>query len=137
PVALAAVDFGCRPLGLPAVVGATAGMAVSAIMAFAVCRHLPWMRVPTVVVPRCRAQSPDHFVDTKRQGPQWVSRRILADFTDAQFIGNEWASAGLLVGTLISYLLNPAMAGNVGNLLPELLTSQVLTAAVAVALWHR
>ena len=66
-----------------------------------------------------------------------MSRRILADFTEAQFIGNEWAGAGLLAGTVISYLLNPAMAGNVGNLLPELLTSQVLTAALSAALWHR
>ena len=40
---------------------------------------------------------------------------MLADFTDAQFIGNEWASAGLLFGTVISYLLNPAMAGSVSG----------------------
>ncbi|BBX06895.1 hypothetical protein MAIC_16980 [Mycolicibacterium aichiense] len=137
PIALLAVNFGCRPLGLPPVVGATTGMAISALMTFALCRHLPWMRVPTVVVPRCSAGSPHHFVDTTRQGPLWLSRRVLADFTDAQFIGNEWASAGLLAGTVISYLLNPAMASNVGVLLPELLTSQALTAAVAVALWHR
>ncbi len=137
PIALVAVTFVCRPLGLPAVVGATTGMAISALMAFALCRHLPWMRVPTVVVPRCCAGSPHHFVDAGRQGPLWLSRRILADFTDAQFIGNEWASAGLLAGTVISYLLNPAMAGNVGDLLPEMLISQVLTAALSVALWHR
>lgn len=137
PIALVAVNLLCRPLGLPLVVGATTGMAISALMAFALCRHLPWMRVPTVVVPRCSAGSPHHFVDTDRQGPLWLSRRILADFTEAQFIGNEWASAGLLAGTVISYLLNPAMAGNVGHLLPALLTSQVLTAALSVALWYR
>jgi hypothetical protein len=56
---------------------------------------------------------------------------MLADFTDAQFIGNEWASAGLLIGTVISYLLNPAMASSVGELLPQLLIAQVLTAALA------
>lgn len=137
PLALVAVNFVCRPLGLPPVVGATTGMAISALIAFALCRHLPWMRAPAVVVPRCTAGSPHHFVDTSRQGPHWLSRRMLADFTDAQFIGNEWASAGLLAGTVVSYLLNPAMAGNVGNLLPELLMSQVLTAALAVAMWHR
>ena len=137
PIALAAVNFVCRPLGLPLVVGATTGMAISALLAFALCRHLPWMGVPAVVVPRCGAGSPHHFVDTDRQGPQWLSRRILADFTDAQFVGNEWASAGLLAGTVISYLLNPAMASSVGSLLPSLLMSQVLTAALAVALWHR
>jgi len=62
---------------------------------------------------------------------------MLADFTDAQFIGNEWASAGLLIGTVISYLLNPALAGNVGALLPQLLGAQILTAGISVTLWHR
>jgi len=137
PIALIAVNFGCRPLGLPTVVGATTGMAVSAVIAFALCRHLPWMQSATVVVPRCNVGSPHHFADTGRQGPWWLARRILADFTDAQFIGNEWASAGLLAGTVISYLLNPALEGDVGNLLPQLLIAQVLTAGVAVTTWHR
>ncbi|TPG28130.1 hypothetical protein EAH80_27750 [Mycobacterium hodleri] len=137
PIALVAVNFGCRPLGLPPVVGATTGMALSALIAFALCRHLPWMPAARVVVPRCTAGSAHHFVDTARQGPRWLARRMLADFTDAQFIGNEWASAGLLAGTIISYLLNPAMEGDVGNLLPRLLIAQVLTAGLAVTLWHR
>src|SRR4029079_12949601 len=46
PIARAPVNFVCRPLGLPAVVGATTGMAVSAVLAFALCRRLPWMRAP-------------------------------------------------------------------------------------------
>jgi hypothetical protein len=137
PIALAAVNFGCRPLGLPNVVGATTGMWVSALIAFALCRHLPWMPTPAVTVPRCETRSPHCFVDTTRQGPLWLARRMLADFTDAQFIGNEWASAGLLIGTVISYLLNPAIASTVGELLPQLLIAQILTAALAVTLWHR
>ena len=80
---------------------------------------------------------PHCFVDTAPQGPTWLARPMLADFTDAQFIGNEWASAGLLFGTVISYLLNPAMAGSVGALLPPLLAAQILTAALAVTLWHK
>jgi hypothetical protein len=62
---------------------------------------------------------------------------MLADFTEAQFIGNEWSSAGLLVGTLVSYLLDPAMASSAGNMLPRILIAQVLTAGLAVTLWHR
>jgi hypothetical protein len=137
PVALAAVNFGCRPLGLPNVVGAATGMWVSALIAFALCRRMPWMLAPTVTVPRCDAGSPHCFVDTARQGPRWVARRMLADFTEAQFIGNEWSSGGLLVGTLASYLLNPAMASSAGDLLPRLLIAQVLGAGLAVTLWHR
>jgi hypothetical protein len=95
------------------------------------------MPAPTVTVPRCHAALPHRFVDTAPQGIKWLARRMLADFTDAQFIGNEWASAGLLIGTVISYLLNPALAGNVGALLPQLLGAQILTAGIAVTSWHR
>lgn len=108
-----------------------------ALIAFALCRHLPWMPAPSVTVPRCHTDLPHRFVDTAPQGPRWLGRRMLADFTDARFIGSEWASGGLLAGTIISYLLNPTMAGTVGELLPQLLTAQILTAAVAVTLWHR
>jgi hypothetical protein len=137
PVALLAVNFGCRPLGLPNVVGATTGMWVSALISLVVCRHLPWIPAPTVTVPRCDTESPHCFLDSARQGPGWVARRMLADFTEAQFIGNEWSSAGLLVGTLVSYLLNPAMASSAGDMLPRILIAQVLTAGLAVTLWHR
>jgi hypothetical protein len=112
-------------------------MWVSALIAFALCRRMPWMLAPTVTVPRCDAGSPHCFVDTARQGPRWVARRMLADFTEAQFIGNEWSSGGLLVGTLASYLLNPAIASSAGDLLPRLLIAQLLGAGLAVTLWHR
>jgi hypothetical protein len=137
PAALLAVDFGCRPLGLPNVVGATTGMWTSALVAFALCRHLPWMGDPIVSVPRCHPRSPHCFSDTSRQSPGWLLRRMLADFTDAQFIGSEWAGVGLLVGTLGSYLLNPALASTVGELLPRLMIAQVLTSTIAICLWRR
>jgi hypothetical protein len=136
PAALLAVNFGCRPLGLPDVVGATTGMWASALSAFALCRHLPWMGEPTVSVPRCHPCNPHAFVETPRQGPRWLLRRMLADFTDAQFIGNEWAGAGLLIGTLTSYLIDPALASTAGELLPRLMIAQVLTSVIAIYMWR-
>ena len=35
-------------------------------------------------------------------GPLWVLRRALADLSEAQFFGNEWASAALLVGAFVA-----------------------------------
>lgn len=137
PVALAAVNFGCRPLGLPAVVGATTGMWVSALIGFALCRRLPWMPAPRGTVPRCHAEFPHGLTGAAAQGSTWVARRMVADFTEAQFIGNEWAGAGLLAGTVGSYLVDPATASGAGNLLPRLLIAQVLSAGVAVAVWRR
>jgi hypothetical protein len=138
PVALLVVNYVCYPLGLPTVVGATTGMWVGALIAFAICRVLPWMP-RSVPEP---AESPDPGeppvpATVPAQGPAWVGRRILADFTEAQFYGNEWASVGLLAGTVLSYLLNPALPIYGSGLLPQVLTAQVLTAAIAVVLWRR
>jgi len=53
----------------------------------------------------------DRIVTTlSKQGPAWVARRVLADFTEAQFYGTELASAGLIGGTLLAFLLNPSPA---------------------------
>lgn len=136
-IALAVVNFGCRPFGLPNVIGATTGMWVSALITFALCRHLPWMPARLIAVPRCHAGSPHTFRDTAPRGPKWLGRRILADFTEAQFIGNEWAGAALVLGTMISFVLSPALASGAGQLLPQLLAGQIVTSAFSVVLWHR
>jgi hypothetical protein len=135
PVALVVVNFVCNPLGLPGVVGTTTGMWAGALIAFALCRVLPWMPAPPAV-----ATPEEDTPDAKapdRQGPAWVARRVLADFTEAQFYGNEWASAGLIGGTLLTYLLNPMLPAGGSGLLPQVLTAQVLTAAIGVVLWRR
>lgn len=152
PVALLAVNYVCVPSGLPGVVGATTGMWVSALIAFAVCRVLPWMpRPPAADEPPEVAEQPrpEREMDApavaaapetagpaeERQGPVWVARRVLADFSEAQFYGNEWASAGLLLGTLLAFLLNPMLPA-AGGLWPQVLAAQVLTGAIAVVLWR-
>ncbi|SCK40140.1 hypothetical protein [Streptomyces sp. WMMB 322] len=149
PVALLAVNYVCVPLGLPGVVGATTGMWASALIGFAVCRVLPWMprplaaeeprpeREPEEPRPEREKDSPAPAAEHagERQGPVWVARRVLADFSEAQFYGNEWASVGLLLGTLFAFLLNPMLPA-AGGLWPQVLASQVLTGAVAVVLWR-
>ncbi|HEX2133654.1 MAG TPA: hypothetical protein VHH15_19080 [Actinophytocola sp.] len=128
PTALVLVNFVCYPLGLPAVLGNVTAMWVSALLAFPLCRRLPWLP-PPVAAPSAPAAAP-------RQGPAWVARRVLADFTEAPFHGNEIASLGLLVGTVLTYLLNPLTPVYGSTLLPALLTAQVLTATLGVLLYR-
>ncbi|OJZ75033.1 hypothetical protein BRW65_06970 [Mycobacterium paraffinicum] len=137
PVALAAVNLGCRPLGLPTVIGATTGMWISALIGFALCRRLPWLPQSEPLVPGCDTGCAHCLTCRAPLGSRWLARRMLADFTEAQFIGNEWAGAGLLVGTVTSYLVDPATASGAGNLLPRLLIAQTLSAGMAVAAWRR
>lgn len=77
---------------------------------------------------------PEAGEPTARRG--WFGRRVLADFSEAQFYGNELASAGLLLGTLLSWALNPLHPAYGSGLLPAILLSQILAGAVGVLLYY-
>lgn len=129
PIALLLVNYVCAPLELPAVVGNVTAMWMSALLAFPLCRLLPWMPQPL--------PAPEAPAEPLRQGPAWVLRRVLADFTEAPFHGNEIASLGLIVGTVLAYVLNPQVPVYGSTLLPALLAAQVLTATVGVLVYRR
>ncbi|MEC3919219.1 hypothetical protein [Nocardia sp. CDC160] len=134
PLALLGTNYLCRWLDLPAVVGVTGGMAIGALIAFGICRVLPWLPQPV----HLRQQEPPKSAPRQvGHSIGWSMRRILADFTEAQFFGSEWASLGLIAGAVMAYLLNPRLPAYGSGLLPNILTGQVLTAAIAVTLWHR
>jgi hypothetical protein len=46
PLSMLGADVICPRVGAAPVVGITAGMAVGALIAFAICRHLPWLPTP-------------------------------------------------------------------------------------------
>lgn len=125
PFSLLGTDFVCGPLGLPPVVGVTGGMAVGGLVAFAVCRFLPWLH------PQPAVDSP-----ASPRNRSWAARRVLADFSEAQFFGNEWASAGLILGAVAAYLLAPDIPVYGSGLLPQVLLAQLVTAVVGMALWR-
>jgi hypothetical protein len=138
PVSIVMVNEICVPFALPSGVGNSGGMAIGALFAFAVCRVLPWM-------PQSMSPPDDPTVDhhdpagsppssTTSRG--WVPRRILADFSEAPFYGNEWASVGRLLGVVLAFLLIPQLPVYGSGRLPALLAAQVLSAAIAVPLWR-
>ncbi|GAA2265032.1 hypothetical protein GCM10010149_01350 [Nonomuraea roseoviolacea subsp. roseoviolacea] len=130
PLALVLVNGVGTPLGMSPVVGSTLAMSVGGLGAFWLCRRLPWMPPPWTA-----PASEPSFTAPARHGASWVPRRILADFTEAHFYGNEWAGAGLLLGCVLHFLLNPAAPSYGSGLLPHLLAAQILTAACGVLLW--
>ncbi len=133
PLSVLGADVICPWLGVPPVVGVTGGMAVGAVIAFTVCRRLPWLPAPLHLRRRARTASPPA---AEKRGPTWLLRRGLADFSEAQFFGSEWASFGLILGVVMAYLLNPALPAYGSGLLPQILAAQVLTAVIAVVLWR-
>ncbi|MHC8360149.1 hypothetical protein ACYZUA_07510 [Pseudomonas sp. LS2P72] len=137
PMCLLIVNYVCNPLGLPAVIGNVTGMAVASVGAFLVCRYLPSLvksepskkPSPPVPVPAI-TKTPDY-------GVVWSLRRVLADFSEAPFFGNEWASLGLIAGALMAYTLNPTSPAYGTGLLPQLIAAQALTSALGVVIWRQ
>lgn len=134
PMCLLMVNYLCNPLALPVVIGNVTGMAVASVLAFLLCRYWPGLvksatpgEPPAAPVP---VQTPDY-------GVVWYLRRVLADFSEAPFYGNEWASLGLILGALLAFTLNPASPAYGSMLLPQLIGAQALTSALGVLIWRR
>lgn len=143
PIAYLLIQEVLAPGGLPPVIGNVASMWIGGIIVLEVCRQLPWMRLPepqaadvgpTEDAPETAPAPPEESLTA---GRGWFPRRVLADFSEAQFFGNELASAGLILGTLLTWLLNPLNPAYGSGLLPGILLSQVLAAAVGILLYQR
>jgi len=132
PASIAAVDLVCKPLGLPLVVGATSGMWIGALVAFSLVRFLPWMPPPGAWRTAKAADPTPHTASWL-----WVPRRALADFTEAQFFGNEWASAAMLLGAVVAYAISPAALVYGSGLFLAVLASQAVAALTGVLIWRR
>ncbi|GEM28995.1 hypothetical protein NN3_00020 [Nocardia neocaledoniensis NBRC 108232] len=132
PAAIAAAAYVCAPLGIPSVAGFTAAMAVTAYLAFTLCRRLPWLHRPADTDP---PPPPDPVAKPPRQSVIWMLRRVLADFTEAPFLGNEWASAGLIAGAVFTYLMVRPTEG-IAGIFPLILGTQLAAGALAVIVWR-
>ena len=128
------------PAGLPVVAANVFTMSILGIIVLEACRVLPFIEKKT-----------DFYSDNpglwgKQYGeagpaedlqkPTWFVRRVLADFTEAQFYGNEWASGLMLLGVLIDWIINPASIYYGNNFLPIVICAQIVSSAVGVFLYY-
>ncbi len=137
PMCLLIVNYVCNPLGLPVVIGNVTGMAIASVGAFMLCRYLPnLVKSDRPETPSAPAPAPAS-TKTPDYGVVWSLRRVLADFSEAPFFGNEWASLGLIAGALLAYTLNPTSPVYGTGLLPQLIAAQALTSAIGVVIWRQ
>ncbi|MDC0690767.1 hypothetical protein POF53_24510 [Mitsuaria sp. RG] len=131
PASLLLVNYLCYPLQLPVVIGNVSGMALASVLAFLLCKRFPTLvrdgQRPEVVA---TASKPDY-------GVVWTLRRVLADFSEAPFFGNELASLGLLLGVLLAYVLAPAAPAYGSQLVLQMVAGQALASLVGVLFWRR
>ena len=136
PASLMLVNYLCYPLGLPVVIGNVGGMAVASVLAFIMCRQFPKLVRSTppfdapLPAPAIEVAQPDY-------GVRWTLRRVLADFSEAPFFGNELASLGLLLGVLAAYLLSPAGPAYGSHLVVEMVGGQALASLIGVLVWRK
>lgn len=135
PLCLLIVNYLCIPLELPVVIGNVSGMALGSVFAFLICRR--WPVLVQATPPASAAPLQAHVAQTPRYGLSWGLRRVLADFSEAPFFGNEWASLGLLLGVLLAYALNPLAPAYGSGLLLSILAAQSLSSGIGVTLWRR
>nr|WP_300310163.1 hypothetical protein [Halomonas sp.] len=139
PLALLLINYLCIPMGWPAVIGGVSAMALGSVAAFYLYRVFRgaiavWVRLPVKPQEMLVEQG------TRREarfGAGWTVRRILADFSESQFYGNEWAGIGLIAGVLLAVVLNPLGPAYGSLLLPQILVGQVMTSAIGIILWRR
>jgi hypothetical protein len=126
-----------NPLNLPAVAANTFTMSLTGIIVLEMCRHLPWMK-------KTELQSqPEPENDDKKPAvndtstASWFVRRVFADFTEAQFWGNEWASGLMIVGLLADWFINPQSVYYGNGTVPLMLSCAILSSAIGVFLYHK
>lgn len=149
PIANFLIQQVLSPVGLPAVSANVSAMWISSIIIYEICRIVPWMspiwvkkeeainaeaaKEETGVVfdEQCLCQK-----KIPTEGNMWFIRRVLAEFTEPHFYGSEIASIGMLLGVLISWILNPAHPVYGSGLLPAILLGQLLTGSIGIFLYY-
>ncbi|NLU50886.1 MAG: hypothetical protein GXX09_10895 [Syntrophomonadaceae bacterium] len=126
-------DF-CLPLGLPGVIASVSGMWIGGIFVFELCKILPWMTIDTSVPevkPLPDGEMP--LAQYKVEKPNlFFIRRMLADYSEPMFVGNEIAGGALILGSILTWFLSPMQPYYGTGWFPALLLCQIITGAVAI-----
>lgn len=130
PVATWISTYIVGPLGVPGVVANVSTMAAVGVVVCFICKVLPWVEKKPVRSYRKTSAPADDVYSAK-----WFVRRCFADFTEAQFYGNEVAAVVLLIGVVIDWVISKGLPAYGGGTLPAILLSQFVGAAVGVLLY--
>lgn len=124
------------PLGMPTVIGSVSGMWIGGIISFEICRILPWMKkkpLPTEEISPAKVEGETPISEYKFLHPnRFFVRRMLADYSEPMYVGNEIAGGAMIVGSLLTWVLSPMQPYYGTGWFPACILSQVITGAVAM-----
>jgi len=132
PITMFIRYFICLPMELPGVIGSVSGMWIGGILVFELCNILPWMK--KTPYPKRSADAPKNMTSEEKQMKKnrFFIRRMLADYSEPMFVGNEIAGGMLVLGSMISWLLNPMHPYYGTGWFPALVLCQIITGAFAI-----
>lgn len=134
PVAMWISDYIIPVLDVPGVVSNVFTMAITGILVCAICKALPWMeKVPAK--PHNRKEKSQEEILKEMEKPLWSVRRVLADFSEAQFYGNEIAGLLVILGASLDWILNVNHGAYGSGTIPAIILSQFIGSAVGVFLY--
>ncbi len=118
------------PWDLPGVVANVTTMAITGMFICMVCKAAPWVeKKPVKSYPVAVGDGDDvHSVS-------WMIRRVLADFTEAPFYGNEVAAVFLLIGLVAGEIVSGTHGAYGSGAVPAIVLSQFVGATVGVFLY--
>lgn len=130
PVAIWIGNYVVGPWNIPGVVANVTTMAITGIIVCMICKVLPWVKPVPVKPHRTESTAPDNVYSTS-----WFIRRVLAEFSEAQFYGNEVASIFLLIGVTIGTIVCGSHGAYGSGAVPAIILSQFVGAATGVFLY--
>lgn len=115
---------------IPGVVANVSTMAITGIVICIVCKALPFIKKVDVKA-HVEAKSGNSDVHST----SWFIRRVLAEFSEAQFYGNEVAGIFVLLGVSLGTIICQTHGAYGSGAVPAIILSQFVGGAVGVFLY--
>jgi hypothetical protein len=121
-------------LEVPGVVSNVFTMTITGLIVCCIAKALPWMeKVPAKPLNRPVKSEKETLEEMEK--PLWSVRRVLADFSEAQFYGNEIAGLFVILGVCLDWVLNANHGAYASGAIPAIILSQFVGSAVGVFLY--
>lgn len=122
-------------LEVPGVVANVFTMAITGIIVLQICHMLPWMEKTPLKLLNNQEDVSEEEKIKNMSSPFWFVRRVFADFSEAQFYGNEIAGIFVLIGVSLDVILNAGNAAYGSGAIPAIILSQFIASGTGVLLY--
>lgn len=135
PIAFWTITKVIDVLELPHVVGSVFTMAITGVIVLEICTVLPWMKnlSSSFDLNETEITVADRLNVVSK--PSWFIRRVLADFSEAQFYGNEIAGMLVIAGVAVDWVLNTGHPAYGTGAIPTILLSQFVGSSTGIFLY--